>query len=156
MDVFSGWSQPWFWSVYGSIRAWPSLAPSRMLFFPWSCSTTCSAALQYRHCITVLDVMTAVRRHFGEPPPVCSRACACCTSGGSGVRRTDVTAAGRDVCAALAALPAADKRATLAQLVKAWRSTVRMRLLSHVSAFMHVVTAAPCPGVLLHMSGAKD
>ncbi|KAK9830588.1 hypothetical protein WJX81_002230 [Elliptochloris bilobata] len=62
-------------------------------------------------------------RHFGEPPPACSAGCDCCARGGAaGVQRRDVTAAARDACAALAALPAAEKRATLAQLLKAWRS----------------------------------
>ena len=35
--------------------------------------------------------------------------------------------AARDACAALKALPAAEKRATLAQLLKAWRSKVCCR-----------------------------
>ena len=62
-------------------------------------------------------------RHFGEPPPACAAACDCCACGNAAaVQRRNVTAAAQGACAALAALPTAEKRATLAQLLKAWRS----------------------------------
>lgn len=79
--------------------------------------------------------MSLGRRHFGEPPAACNSGCDACASGGcdaggpSGggggaysLAMRDVSAEGRGVLEALAAIPASDKRATLIQLVTRWRA----------------------------------
>ncbi|KAK9814024.1 hypothetical protein WJX73_009544 [Symbiochloris irregularis] len=64
---------------------------------------------------------STICRHFGEAPAACAGMCDCCARKG-GVTRTDAT---KEACSLLSVLqkwPAAEKRATLKQLVDAWRS----------------------------------
>ena len=67
------------------------------------------------------------RRHFAEPPAACDAGCDACAAAAEGdstgsAATRDVSAEAQGVLAALAALPAADKRATLIQLIDRWRA----------------------------------
>ncbi len=102
--------------------------PQSCVAFPWSAGTWTLHAYTSFPSNDVLSTRFTPCRHFGEPPPGCQAACDCCGRGGvAGTVRKDVTTAARDACAVLMALPAAEKRATLTQLLKAWRSKVRCR-----------------------------
>ena len=61
-------------------------------------------------------------RHFGEAPAPCRAMCDCCARGQAAGVRTDATAAARSVLTLLSRWPGPDQRATLLQLVSAWRS----------------------------------
>lgn len=78
----------------------------------------------------VINVWTAhptlcMRRHFGEAPAQCQGMCDCCARAASGAaaERRDITEAAAAVARTLADWPAAEKRATLLQLIDRWRSS---------------------------------
>ncbi|EIE26127.1 ATP-dependent DNA helicase [Coccomyxa subellipsoidea C-169] len=66
-----------------------------------------------------------ISRHFGEAPAKCHAMCDCCAQAGSGAvaERRGVTDAAAAVARTLADWPAAEKRATLLQLIDRWRAS---------------------------------
>ena len=70
-----------------------------------------------------------VFRHFGEAPANCHAMCDCCARAGSGAaaERRGVTDAAAAVARTLADWPAAEKRATLLQLIDRWRASKARR-----------------------------
>lgn len=63
-------------------------------------------------------------RHFGEAAAQCERMCDCCARGGTAaVDRRNVSGAAAGVARTLADWASAEKRATLLQLVDAWRGS---------------------------------
>ena len=86
-------------------------------------------------------------RHFGEAAAQCERMCDSCARGGTAaVDRRNVSGAAAGVARTLADWASAEKRATLLQLVDAWRgskarlakkpSSIKKRLLTPRAPFM--------------------
>lgn len=61
-------------------------------------------------------------RHFGEAPAACGSMCDVCKRGQERIASTDVTEAAQGLLGLLSKWPSSEKRATLVQLVNAWRS----------------------------------
>lgn len=88
-----------------------------------------------------LVIICSQCRHFGEAPAPCSSMCDCCKRGSNAVTHRDVTEAARSCLTLLSRWPGAEQRATLLQLINAWRSD---KVCCFCTAYLPCRWMSPC------------